>query len=142
MSPFLARQGWEPNTPIELLYRSWVQEDLGGVDLDDWVMMNSDRVEELRERTEARLRETAIKRKHTWDKKADRIWMRKSGSNLKLDSSWEGPYTVKKPGVATSTKMLLCDELYNLGSCVGRSSFEFQFQIIIPTCYSMLAISD
>jgi len=104
ISPFLARQGWEPNTPVELLYKSWVQEDLGGVDLDEWVLINNERVEEQRERTEARLRETASKRKHVWDKKAkervfnvnDRVWMRKLGSNLKLDSSWEGPYTIKK----------------------------------------------
>ena len=44
-SPFMARQGWEPATPIQLLYNSWVQTDLGEVDLQEWVMENADRVE-------------------------------------------------------------------------------------------------
>jgi len=35
MSPFMARQGWEPNTPIQLLYKTWAQSDLGEIDLDE-----------------------------------------------------------------------------------------------------------
>jgi len=104
ISPFLARQGWEPSTPIELLYRAWVQEDLGGVNLEEWVMLNNERVEEQREKTEVKLRETAVKRKDVWDRKArervfeinEKVWMRKSGSNLKLDSSWDGPFVIKR----------------------------------------------
>jgi len=56
ISPFLARQGWEPNTPIQLLYKAWVQQDLGSVDLEEWVMCNSERVESEREKTELQLR--------------------------------------------------------------------------------------
>ena len=33
LSPFMARQGWEPVTPIQLLYKTWAQTDLGDVDL-------------------------------------------------------------------------------------------------------------
>jgi len=103
ISPFLARQGWEPSTPIELLYRAWVQEDLGGVDLEEWVILNCERVEGEREKTEERLRETALKRKKEWDRKArertfkegDSVWMRKPGSCNKLEESWQGPFIVR-----------------------------------------------
>jgi len=104
ISPFLARQGWEPSTPIELLYRTWVQDDLGGVDLEEWVLLNSERVEGEREKAEEKLRETALKRKNEWDRKArermfkidDKVWMRKAGTSMKLEQSWEGPYVVKR----------------------------------------------
>jgi len=42
ISPFLARQGWEPTTPVQLLYKAWAQHDLGEVDLEEWVMVNSE----------------------------------------------------------------------------------------------------
>ena len=45
LSPFMARQGWEPVTPIQLLYKSWAQTDLGEIDLSDWVAENAERVE-------------------------------------------------------------------------------------------------
>ena len=37
ISPFLATHGWEPVTPLQVLYQSWVQSDLGGIDLTEWV---------------------------------------------------------------------------------------------------------
>jgi len=45
ISPFLARQGWEPQTPLWLQYKALVQKDLGEVDLEEWVVLNSERVE-------------------------------------------------------------------------------------------------
>ena len=38
VSPFLLKHGWEPVTPLQLLYKGWVQSSLGEVDLEDWVM--------------------------------------------------------------------------------------------------------
>jgi len=35
MSPFMARQKWEPNTPIQLLYKSWAETDLGEINFED-----------------------------------------------------------------------------------------------------------
>jgi len=35
ISPFLARQGWEPQTPLQLLYKAWAQQDLGELDLEE-----------------------------------------------------------------------------------------------------------
>ena len=45
MSPFMARQGWEPATPVQLLYKAWAQTDLEDVDLEDWVMCNAEKVQ-------------------------------------------------------------------------------------------------
>jgi len=50
ISPFLARQGWEPQTPVQLLYMAWARQDLGEIDLEEWVLRNSERVENERER--------------------------------------------------------------------------------------------
>jgi len=104
ISLFLARQGWEPSTPIQLLYKAWAQQDLGSIDLEEWVMCNSERVENEREKSELQLRKTAEARKKEWDKRAkerelnvnDEVLLRKPGLNFKLQESWEGPYTVKK----------------------------------------------
>jgi len=87
ISPFLARQGWEPQTPVQLLYMAWARQDLGEIDLEEWVIRNSERVENERERTGEQLRKTAELRKKEWDRKArermfeegDRVWMRKPG---------------------------------------------------------------
>ena len=37
VSPFLLKHSWEPVTPLQLLYKSWVQSSLGEVDLEEWV---------------------------------------------------------------------------------------------------------
>ena len=44
LSPFVTRQGWEPTTPLQVLYKSWAQTDLGEVDLQEWVLSNAERV--------------------------------------------------------------------------------------------------
>jgi len=100
----LARQGWEPCTPIQLLYKAWAQQDLGGVDLEEWVICNSERVENERERSEVKLRKAAELRKKEWDRRAkerelnvgDEVLMQKPGMNFKLQESWEGPYKVTR----------------------------------------------
>ena len=102
LSPFMARQGWEPATPVQLLYKAWLQPDLGEIDLTEWVAMNAERVETAREKALLSKTETAGKRKQTWDKTArqrefevgDEVLVRKPGLNLKLSESWEGPFVV------------------------------------------------
>jgi len=104
ISPFLARQGWEPCTPIQLLYKAWAQQDLGSIDLEEWVMRNGERVECERKRSELQLRKTAELRKKEWDWRAkervlevgEEVLMRRPGLNLKLEESWEGPYKITK----------------------------------------------
>ena len=37
-------------TPLQLLYKGWVQESHGEINLEQWVMENSERVQNLREK--------------------------------------------------------------------------------------------
>jgi len=102
LSPFMARQGWEPSTPLSVLYEAWSDNDLGEIDITEFVLNNSERVEGLREASSLQLRENMKKRKEKWDKHAkvrkfqvgDEILARKPGLCGKLEDSWEGPYTV------------------------------------------------
>ena len=104
MSPFLARQDWEPATPLQMLYKSWAQTDLGDIDLQDWVMLNAERVQSLREKAVVTKQDVSKQRKLLWDTKAkarefskgEEVLMRKPGINMKLAESWEGPHTVKR----------------------------------------------
>jgi len=43
-SPFKLKHRWEPNTPLKLLYKVWVQEYLGEMDLEGWELENTERV--------------------------------------------------------------------------------------------------
>ena len=102
MSPFVASHGWEPATPLQLLYKSWAQTDLGEVDLQEWVLCNAEKVQALRDQAVVRKQQVSRDRKKAWDRKAqvrefvkgDEVYMRKAGINTKLSESWEGPYTV------------------------------------------------
>jgi len=102
LSPFVAKQGWEPSTPLSLLYESWLDCELEGLDLAEFVIQNSERIEQLRESSSLRLRETGELRKSKWDVKSkervfkvnDEVLMRKAGLCGKLESVWEGPYRV------------------------------------------------
>ena len=60
--PFLLTHGWEPTNPIQLLYQSWVNTDLGGVDLSQWIQENADRVESARDQATSNLIENSRKR--------------------------------------------------------------------------------
>ena len=113
MSPFMARQGWEPATPVQLLYKGWAQTDLGDIDLEDWLMVNAERVQSLREKATVTKQSVSKQRKQAWDAKAqarefdrgDEVLMRKPGINTKLAESWEGPYTVVKRNSPLSYKI-------------------------------------
>jgi len=104
LSPFLAKQGWEPSTPLGLLYESWLDGELEGLDLTDFVVENSERVEYLRESSSLKLREMGENRKNKWDAKAkercfkigEEVLMRKPGLCGKLETSWEGPFTITR----------------------------------------------
>ena len=103
-NPFMARQGWEPVTPIQVLYKVWAQADLGDINLADWVAQNAEKIEFARENALLMTTDVSQKRKIMWDKKAnniessegDEVLVRKLGMNLKLTESWEGPFTVTK----------------------------------------------
>ena len=110
ISPFLLKHGWEPVTPLQLLYKGWVQEDLGEIDLEDWVVTNCERVQRLRDKAVVNLKECSLLRKEKWDlkakirefKKGDKVLMHKSGMNTKLSESWLGPFKVVKKNSSLS----------------------------------------
>ena len=119
ISPFLLTHGWEPSNPIQLLYKSWVDEELGGVDLSEWVLDNSDRVEAAREQATLQLIENSIHRTEMFNKKAmnrqflvgDRVWVRRPGLDHKLRESWVGPGTVVKANSPCSFRVQTPDRL-------------------------------
>ena len=95
LSPFLARQGWEPTTPLELLYRAWDGSDDGNVDLKEWVYLNLDGIDKYRDSAVATASTASTKRKATWDSKSkertfnvgDQVLARKPGATTKLEES-------------------------------------------------------
>ena len=113
VSPFLLKHGWEPVTPLQLLYKSWVQTSLGEINLEEWIIENSERVQGLREKAVVNYKECSAVRKEKWDaqskprefQKGDKVLMRKSGINLKLSESWLGPYHVVKKNTPLSYKI-------------------------------------
>ena len=104
MSPFLLTHGLEPTTPIQLLYQSWVNTELGGVDLSQWVLDNVDRVESAREQATLNFIENSRTRALQYNKRAkdrdfkvgDRVWVRRPGLDHKLRESWVSPGTILK----------------------------------------------
>ena len=95
LSHFALKHDWEPFTPLELLYKGWVQSGLGPIDLEQWVAENSDRVQHMRDTAVVNLTEATEIRKIDWDRKAqfrqfekrDKVYLRKSGLNTKLEDS-------------------------------------------------------
>ena len=92
ISPFLATHGWEPVTPLQVLYQSWVQSDLGGIDLTEWVQLNTERLECARDIATSNKLEVSAKRRENWNKRArdrsfevgDLVLIRKPGLDVKL----------------------------------------------------------
>ena len=121
VSPFILKHGWEPVTPLQLLYKGWVQEDLGEIDLEEWVVTNCERVQRLRDKAVVNLKEASHSRKDKWDAKAkarefqrgDKVYMRKSGMNTNLAESWAGPFEVVRKNSALSYKINTGDRVIN-----------------------------
>ena len=119
ISPFVAKHGWEPTTPLQLLYKSWVQRDIGPIDLEQWVAENAARIQHMREVALVNQKANTEKRKTDWDKKAqfrqfekgDRVYLRKSGLNTKLEDNWAGPYTVLKRNSPLSYRVTTSDRV-------------------------------
>ena len=114
LSPFAMKHGWEPNTPLQLLYKGWVQQELGPIDLEQWVVENSERVQHMRDIAVANLTNTSEIRQKEWDRKAqirefckgDMVYLRKSGINTKLADSRAGPYKVERKNSHFRTKSI------------------------------------
>ena len=99
----MIKQGREPVTPLQLLYKEWVQPELDNMDITDWVIVNMERVQSVRHKAIVNYREVAEKRKKTLDKAVERTfqvndkWYYKTpGRDTKLSESWKGPYVVSK----------------------------------------------
>ena len=104
ISPFLLTHGWEPRTTLKALYQSWVQTDLGEVDLREWVLENQNRIEAARDKATSTVLTTIDKRAEIWNTTAtdrefsvgDSVWVRRPGLDTKLRQSWIGPCKVVK----------------------------------------------
>ena len=87
-----------------MLYRAWDEQGAGNVNISEWIDLNIERVETLRERAAAKTAETALDRKTKWDKKAkerpfevgDSVLVRKPGMCTKLEETWEGSFKIIK----------------------------------------------
>ena len=102
VSPFRLMHGREPHTPLKLLYKLWVQNLGGDLDLEEWIFQNSGRIQALRDKAVIRQTEEARRRKVEYDKKAqerefkvgDQVSYRVPGLDTKLADSWSGPFEV------------------------------------------------
>ena len=89
------------------------------MDLSEWVLDNSDRVETAREQATLKLIENSIHRAEMYNKKAknrqflvgDRVWVRRPGLDHKLRESWVGPGTVVKVNSPFSFRVQTPDRL-------------------------------
>ena len=103
-SPFLLKHGWEPITSLRLLYQGWEEDSLGKIDLEEWVLTNSERVQALKEKAVVNLKECSRIRKDIWDSKAkqrvlqmgDLVFVIKMGMNEKLTELWVGLFSIHK----------------------------------------------
>ena len=104
VSPFLATHGWEPQIPLQVLYQSWVDTELGPIDLSEWVDLNTDRLDQARDVATSSKLAASHKRAQVWNARArervfkvgDKVWIRKPGLGTKLRESWEGPGVILK----------------------------------------------
>ena len=104
-SPFLVTHGWEPVTPVQLLFKGWVGEEFREFDLQDWVVENMEQLQNIRDSAVGTLSEQGQKRKAVLDKRAkertfvlrELVMYRTPGADLKLQEAWEGLiYTITK----------------------------------------------
>ena len=58
LSPFALKHGWEPTIPLHLLYKGWVQQELGPIDLEQWVAENVERIQRMRDEAVANMSAT------------------------------------------------------------------------------------
>ena len=63
---FLLKHGWEPVTPLQLLYKGWVQSSLGEIDPEGWIIENSVRVQTLRDNAVVYYKQCSLARKEKW----------------------------------------------------------------------------
>ena len=118
-SPFLMTHGWEPRTPLQVLYQSWVKKELHNIDLSDWIQENQERLESIRDKAMMNQMVTTSKRQQQWNKTAknrefkegDRVWVRRPGLDHKLQESWTGPGTIVKCNSPVSYRIQMPDRL-------------------------------
>ena len=74
------------------------------MNLAEWIDLNIERVETLREKAATKIAETAHERKAKWDKRAKErpfevgnlVLVRKPGMCAKLEETWDGPFKIIK----------------------------------------------
>jgi len=96
-----------------------VDNEIEELELSEFVLENSMRIEDLRDQASLRLREGGEKRKSTWDKgaklrefvKGEEVLMRKAGLNGKLETSWSGPFRIVSKNTPLSYKVDIGDRV-------------------------------
>ena len=104
VSPFLLMHGWEPVTPIRLMYKNWVQDVFGETDGDAWLVEMMGKVQVLRDRACTNNHKVSEERKSKWDEKAkersfdvgDKVLYWTPSLDTQLSESWVGPFEIVK----------------------------------------------
>ena len=107
--------------PLQILYKGWVQQDLGPVDLEEWTTLNAERVQHMRNVAVLNLEANSDQRKREWDRnaqsrqfeKGDQVYLRKAGLNTKLADSWDGPFVIEKRNTPLSYRVNTGDRCYH-----------------------------
>ena len=67
LNSFGSKHGWEPTTPLQIMYKGWVQQDLGPIDMEYWTLLNAERIQHMREVSVVNLKANSDARKQDWD---------------------------------------------------------------------------
>ena len=129
-SPFALLYGREVRGPLQFLKTSWIEEDVDGCSVGDWLVSVKAKLGELSEIVSDRELKAKAIMKHHYDKSAsvkkfnvgDMVLMRKPVLGKKMDCAWQGPFEVEKvvspvtyalklPGRSCKPKVVHCNLL-------------------------------
>ncbi len=112
-SPFDLVYGFRVRTPLDALYHGLYEVDSGKLDVCEWVMRMSERLESIRDSAALRVARSKESRMQYANrgmklrefKKGDLVLYRVPGMTCKLADSWEGPYKVLERKGAVNYKI-------------------------------------
>ncbi len=112
-SPFDLVYGFRVRTPLDALYHGLYEVDSGKLDVCEWVMRMSERLESIRDSAALRVARSKESRMQYANrgtklrefKKVDLVLYRVPGMTCKLADSWEGPYKVLERKGAVNYKI-------------------------------------
>ena len=129
-SPFLLMFGRDVRGPLQFLKTSWIEEDVDGCSVGDWLVSVKAKMGEMSELVSDRELKAKATMKSFYDRSAAvkafkegaMVLVKKPILHGKMDCSWEGPfeierrvspvtYAIKLPGRSTKAKILHCNLL-------------------------------